>query len=71
MKLDVVGRVTGCALVIIAYFVVLHVSTTVGACIQLVGDTISVPYFVRTKSWDVVVMLAFLLCISVSKLVLP
>ena len=70
MKLDVLGRVTGSVLVVLAYFVVLHVSAGVGAGIQLVGDAITVPYFVRTKSWDVVVMLAFLLVISLSKFVL-
>ena len=70
MKLDVLGRIAGSVLVVSAYFVILHVSARVGAGIQLVGDAITVPYFVRTKSWDVVIMLAFLLVISLSKLVL-
>ena len=70
MKLDVLGRITGSVLVVSAYFIILHVSAGLGAGIQLVGDAITVPYFVRTKSWDVVIMLAFLLVISLSKLVL-
>ncbi len=68
MKLDVLGRVAGSVLVVSAYFIILHVSAGLGAAIQLVGDTISVPYFIRTKSWDVVIMLGFLLTISLSKL---
>jgi len=36
---------------------------------QFVGDAISVPFFIRTKSWDVVIMLAFLLIISSTKLI--
>ncbi len=70
MRLDVLGRIAGSVLVVSAYFVILHVSAGVGAGIQLIGDAITVPYFVRTKSWDVVIMLAFLLVISISKLVM-
>lgn len=65
---DVPARITGSIGVIIAYFVILHVNVFAGVIINLVADLISIPYFVRTKSWDVVVMLTFLLIISSSKL---
>jgi hypothetical protein len=68
MKLDVIARVIGSCLVIISYFVILHISTTLGAIMMFIADAISVPYFIRTRSWDVVLMLSFLLCISFSKL---
>jgi|TARA_X000001036_G_scaffold134915_1_gene127681 hypothetical protein len=67
-NIDVLMRITGSALVIIAYFTVLHVNVVVGVITHFVADLISVPYFIRTKSWDVVIMLMFLLTISVSKL---
>ena len=67
-RIDVTMRVMGSVMVIVAYFVVLHVSTFMGVIMHTVADIISVPYFVRTKSWDVVLMLGFLLCISASKL---
>ena len=67
-SIDIPMRVVGSALVITAYFIVLHVSVTIGVLLHFVADLISVPYFVRTKSWDVVIMLAFLLAISLSKL---
>lgn len=70
MKIDIIARIIGSVLAIISYFIVLHVSATLGAMMMLVADAISVPYFVRTKSWDVVLMLSFLLCISSSKLFL-
>ena len=66
---DVIGRIIGSILVVSAYFVVLHIDTTIGVIMHFVADTISIPYFIRTKSWDVVIMLIFLLCISFSKLV--
>ena len=68
MKLDVIARVVGSCLVITSYFTILHISASLGAMMMLVADAISVPYFIRTKSWDVVLMLSFLLCISSSKL---
>ena len=61
-------RVAGSALVIIAYFIVLHVNVLVGVTAHFIADLISIPYFIKTKSWDVVIMLAFLLFISLSKL---
>ena len=67
-KVDVPMRITGSILVITAYFVVLHINITFGVLLHFVADMISVPYFIRTKSWDVVIMLMFLLAISFSKL---
>ena len=61
-------RITGSILVITAYFVVLHINITLGVLLHFVADMISVPYFIRTKSWDVVIMLGYLLAISFSKL---
>ena len=62
MKLDVIARVIGSCLVIISYFVILHISASIGAIMMFIADAI------RTRSWDVVLMLSFLLCISFSKL---
>ena len=70
MKIDVIARIIGSVLAIISYFIILHVSATLGAIMMLVSDAISMPYFIRTKSWDVVLMLSFLLFISSSKLFL-
>jgi hypothetical protein len=61
-------RVLGSGLVIIAYFIILHMNTTFGVLLQMLGDSISIPYFIRTKSWDVVIMITFLLVISISHL---
>jgi len=61
-------RIVGSITVIAAYFVVLHVNLTAGVVMNVIADTISIPYFVKTKSWDIVAMLGFLLAISFSKL---
>ena len=68
VSVDVPMRIVGSILVITAYFVVLHVNVLAGVVMNVIADTLSIPYFIRTKSWDVVIMLWFLLAISFSKL---
>tara|TARA_Y100000768_G_C23674206_1_gene539134 strand:+ start:68 stop:295 length:228 start_codon:yes stop_codon:yes gene_type:complete len=68
LKLDSLSRVIGSFLIVISYFIVLHVSTTIGAAMYLVSNFLSIPYFIRTKGWDVVVMLSFLIIIGIAKL---
>ena len=68
MKIDTQGRIIGSFLIVTAYYVVLHVSATIGAVMYLTANAISMPFFIRTKGWDVVVMLSFLMVISLSKL---
>tara|TARA_Y100000022_G_C13184811_1_gene345232 strand:+ start:671 stop:856 length:186 start_codon:yes stop_codon:yes gene_type:complete len=55
--------------VIAAYFTILHINVLAGVIINFIADLISIPYFAKTKAWDVVLMLSFLLAISLSKLV--
>jgi len=68
MRVDTIGRIIGSFLVVTAYFIILHVNLSMGVIMQFIGDFISVPFFIRTKSWDVVIMLTFLLIISSTKL---
>ena len=68
MQVDTQGRILGSFLIVTAYFVVLHVSATIGALMHLVANVISLPFFIRTKAHDVVLMLSFLMVISLTKL---
>ena len=70
IKLDTTGRIIGSFLIVSAYFIVLHVSATVGAAMHLLANVISIPFFIRTKAHDVVLMLSFLIIISLSKLII-
>ena len=60
-------RITGSALIVLAYFVVIHINVLTGATIHTVGTLMSIPFFITTKSWDVVAMRTFLVFISLSK----
>ena len=68
MKVLTTGRIIGSFLIVSAYFIVLHVSATLGAAMHLIANVISIPFFIRTKAHDVVIMLTFLIIISLSKL---
>ena len=68
MKVLTTGRIIGAFLIVTAYFIVLHVSATVGAFMHLIANVISLPFFIRTKAHDVVIMLSFLIIISLTKL---
>ena len=67
-KYDTKGRILGSFLIVTAYFVVLHISATIGALMHLIANVISLPFFIRIKAHDVVIMLTFLMMISLSKL---
>ena len=61
-------RVVGSALVISAYFITLHLDVVTGVIVHLFAISISVPYFIRSKAWDVDVMMAFLMTIGAGRL---
>ena len=68
MQIDTQGRIIVSFLIVTAYFIVLHVSATLGAFMHLIANLISLPFFIRTKAHDVFIMLSFLMVISLTKL---
>ena len=68
MTLSVSLRIMGSILVVLSYFVILHVSATVGVIGNIIGDSITLPYFIQVRAWDVIMMVAVMNIISLSKL---
>ena len=62
-------RIFGSGLVISAYFITLHLDVVTGVTVHLIAMSISVPYFIRSKAWDVVIMMAFLMTIGAGRLI--
>ena len=62
-------RIVRSGLVISAYFITLHLDVVTGVIVHLVAMSISVPYFIKSKAWDVVIMMAFLITIGAGRLV--
>ena len=61
-------RILGSILIVVSYFVVLHVDAKLGVVVHLVADALTMPYFIKFKMWDMVIMLGFLTTIGISKL---
>ena len=64
------GRITGSIMIIAAYFVVLHISVFYGAIMHFIADMICMPFYIKHKQYDVVIMLGFLMSIALSKVTL-
>ena len=62
-------RVVGSGLVITAYFITLNFDVVIGVIIHLTAMSISVPYFIKSKAWDVVIMMSFLMTIGAGRLI--
>ena len=68
VKLDVILRIVGSVLVVASYIALVHIDTVLGVRLQLLGDGLAVPFFIRVKAWDVVAMIGVLSFVSISKL---
>ncbi|WLW36971.1 hypothetical protein [Synechococcus phage S-8S29] len=55
-------------MIVLSYFVVLYIDAKLGVVVHLVADAVTIPYFLKYKMWDMVIMLGFLTTIGVSKL---
>ena len=62
-------RVIGSGLVIASYFITLHLDVVTGVILHLTAMSISVPYFIKSKAWDVVIMMSFLMTIGSGRLI--
>ena len=62
-------RVIGSGLVIAAYFITLHFDVVTGVIVHLTAMSVSIPYFVMSKAWDVVIMMSFLMTIGTGRLI--
>ena len=62
-------RVIGSGLVIASYFITLHLDVVTGVILHLTAISISVPYFIKSKAWDVVIMMSFLMTIGTGRLI--
>ena len=61
--------VAGSGLIIAAYSITLNLDVVTGVAVYLTAMIISVPYFIKSKAWDVVVMMTFLITIGAGRLV--
>ena len=61
--------VAGIGLIIAAYLITLNPDVVTGVAVHLTAMIISVPCFIESKAWDVVIMMTFLITIGAGRLV--
>ena len=61
-------RILGSGLVIAAYFITLHLDVVTGVIVHLTAISISMPYIVKSKAWDVVIMFSSIMTIGIGRL---
>lgn len=67
MRPDVIARIISSVLVVTAYWTTMYHDTVTGARIYMVANTLAIPYMVRNKCWDVVILLSFLIIVGLPK----
>ena len=61
-------RRLGCVLIVCSHFIIIHVGIIPGVISHLTADFLTMPYFLKNKMWDMVIMLSFLIVIGITKL---
>ena len=62
-------RIIGSGLSIAAYFIALHLDIVIVVTINLTEMVISIPYFIKSKAWNVLIVMTFLMTIGTRRLV--
>lgn len=67
-KAAAIFRYIGNFLLIIGYFLLLHVSLRLGLILNLIGGFLTLPFIVQNKLWDLLVICIFFTVIEFAKL---
>ena len=55
--------------IITSYIFTYYIDSFIGACIALGSNLCSLPFTIRNKYWDVVVVLSFVIVITLTKII--
>ena len=71
MKVDwlVVVRRIGNLSIVVGYFVLLNVDLLTGVLIRITANLLVLPWGIRSKMWDFVALVSFLMAIELHKLI--
>lgn len=69
MERESLYRYIGNIFLITGYFTLLWVNPIVGLIIKCIGGALSVPFAVKYKLWDVVVICGFFFALDIAKLI--
>ena len=67
-KLFVTLRYVGNVLLIVGYFTILNIDVFWGVCIDLFANAITMPWPIKHKIWDVVMLISFFIIVELHKM---
>ena len=65
---DTLLRIVGSLLTIYGYYMVLFQDVWTGVLVSLIGNLVSIPWFIRSRCWDVVFLLGLTTTIEMTRL---
>ena len=65
---DTLLRILGSLLTVYGYYMVLFQDVWTGVLVSLVGNLVSIPWFIRSRCWDVVFLLGLTTTIEMTRL---
>lgn len=69
MRKDDYLRIIGAAMMIVGYFVLLYIDVKTGVTIRFFANIAMIPFAVRIRTWDIVVLESFFAMIDLSKFI--
>jgi len=67
--MDSKARILSSITVIFAFYITMYHDTVVGARLYMIGNSLALPYMIRNKCWDVVVLIVFLIVMGLPKVI--
>ena len=65
---DTLLRIVGSLLTVYGYYMVLFQDVWTGVLVSLIGNLVSIPWFIRSRCWDVVFLLGLTTTIEMTRL---
>ncbi len=62
-------RYLGNFLIIVGYFVLLYVDIKIGLIIKVIGGLFTIPFAIKFKLWDVLVLCGFFGALEITKII--
>jgi hypothetical protein len=61
------ARIVSSLVLCVAYIITLYVNDVIGARLYLVGNSLALPYMIKHKCWDIVLLLSFFIIVGLPK----
>jgi len=63
------ARILSSITILFAFYITLYHDGMIGARLYMLGNLLALPYMIRNKCWDVVVLLTFLIIMGLPKVI--